>query len=106
MSNFESIRNIAVVGHSGEGKTTLCEAMLFNAGAIDRMGMLSDITHIVSDDFSINMREIRLRSHDGIFEGKLSLYVQDADSLHALMDKFRQIKGLESVKRIENNDMD
>jgi GTP pyrophosphokinase len=68
--------------------------------------MLSDITHIVSDDFSINMREIRLRSHDGIFEGKLSLYVQDADSLHALMDKFRQIKGLESVKRIENNDMD
>ena len=71
---------------------------------IDRMGMLSDITHIVSDDFSINMREINLRSHDGIFEGKVSLYVQDADSLHALMDKFRQIKGLESVKRIENNE--
>ena len=73
---------------------------------IDRMGMLSDITHIVSDDFSINMREIHLRSHDGIFEGKLSLYVQDADSLHALMDKFRQIKGLESVKRIENNEIE
>ncbi len=71
---------------------------------IDRMGMLSDITHIVSDDFSINMREIHLRSHDGIFEGKLSLYVQSAESLYALMDKFRQIKGLESVKRIENNE--
>ena len=73
---------------------------------IDRMGMLSDITHIVSDDFSINMREIRLRSHDGIFEGKLSLYVQSADALYALMDKFRLIKGLESVKRIENNEME
>ena len=71
---------------------------------IDRMGMLSDITHIVSDDFSINMREINLRSHDGIFEGKVSLYVQDADSLHALMDKFRQIKGVERVKRIENSE--
>ena len=69
---------------------------------IDRMGMLSDITHIVSDDFSINMREINLRSHDGIFEGQVSLYVQDADSLNALMDKFRQMKGLESVKRIDN----
>ena len=66
------------------------------------MGMLSDITHIVSDDFSINMREINLRSHDGIFEGQVSLYVQDADSLNALMDKFRQMKGLESVKRIDN----
>ena len=73
---------------------------------IDRMGMLSDITHIVSDDFSINMREIHLRSHDGIFEGKVSLYVQSADSLYALMDKFRHIKGLESVKRIENNEME
>lgn len=73
---------------------------------IDRMGILSDITHIVSDDFSINMREIHLRSHDGIFEGKLSLYVQSADALYALMDKFRQIKGLESVKRIENNEIE
>ena len=71
---------------------------------IDRMGMLSDITHIVSDDFSINMREIHLRSHDGIFEGKVSLYVQNAEALYALMDKFRHIKGLESVKRIENNE--
>uniref|UniRef100_UPI004056564D RelA/SpoT family protein n=1 Tax=Alistipes sp. TaxID=1872444 RepID=UPI004056564D len=71
---------------------------------IDRMGMLSDIAHIVSDDFSINMREINLSSHDGIFEGKVSLYVQDADSLYALMDKFRQIKGLESVRRIENSE--
>ena len=73
---------------------------------IDRMGMLSDITHIVSDDFSINMREIHLRSHDGIFEGKVSLYVQNVDALYALMDKFRHIKGLERVKRIENNDME
>ena len=72
---------------------------------IDRMGMLSDITHIVSDDFSINMREIHLRSHDGIFEGKVSLYVQNVDALYALMDKFRLLKGLESVKRIENNEM-
>ena len=37
-----------------------------------------------------------------LFEGKVSLYVQDADSLNALMDKFRLLKGLESVKRIDN----
>ena len=73
---------------------------------IDRMGMLSDITHIVSDDFSINMREIHLRSHDGIFEGNMSIYVQNVEALYALMDKFRQIKGLESVKRIENSDIE
>ena len=34
----ESIRNIAVIGHSGEGKTTMCEAKLFNGGAVDQQG--------------------------------------------------------------------
>lgn len=44
------IRNIAVIGHSGEGKTTLCEAMLFNGGAIDRMGKVSDGTTVMDYD--------------------------------------------------------
>ncbi len=66
---------------------------------IDRMSLLSEITRIISDDFSINIREVSIRSHDGVFEGKISLYVQDTDALNALMDKFRQVKGIESVKR-------
>ncbi len=40
--NPQDILNIAVVGHGGEGKTTLAEAMLFNAGAIERMGRVED----------------------------------------------------------------
>ena len=51
MSNKgESIRNIAVVGHSGEGKTTLVEAMLFNGGAIDRQGKVPDGTTVSDYD--------------------------------------------------------
>ena len=46
----ENIRNIAVVGHSGEGKTTLCEAILFNGGAIDRMGKVADGTTVSDFD--------------------------------------------------------
>ena len=72
---------------------------------IDRMGILSEITRIVSDDFSINIREVGIRSHDGIFEGKLSIYVQDTDALNAIMDKFRKVKGIEQVKRgLDNKD--
>ena len=44
------IRNIAVIGHSGEGKTTLCEAMLFNAGVIDRMGTVEQGTTVMDFD--------------------------------------------------------
>ena len=38
----EKIRNIALIGHSGEGKTTLAEAILYNAKAIDRQGKVDD----------------------------------------------------------------
>ncbi len=70
---------------------------------IDRMGLLLDISHIVSEDFSINIREVCIRSHDGIFEGSIGVYVQDADSLNALMDKFRHVKGIETAKRSMDN---
>ncbi|MBR0329974.1 MAG: bifunctional (p)ppGpp synthetase/guanosine-3',5'-bis(diphosphate) 3'-pyrophosphohydrolase [Alistipes sp.] len=67
---------------------------------IDRKGILMEMARIISGDFNINMREINIKSHAGIFEGSLSLYVKDVESLTALMDKIRQIKGIESVKRI------
>ena len=66
---------------------------------IDRQGILLDLAKVVSADFNINIREVNIHSHDGIFEGSVSLYVKDAESLHAVMDKLRKIKGIESVKR-------
>ncbi len=50
MITSKEIRNIAVIGHSGEGKTTLCEAMLFNGGVIDRMGKVEDGTTVMDFD--------------------------------------------------------
>ena len=69
---------------------------------IDRMGILLDLSKIVSGDFSINIREIAIQSHDGIFEGTISLYVKDAESLNTVMDRIRKVKGIESVKRLIN----
>ena len=66
---------------------------------IDRMGILLDLAKVVSGDFSINIREVSIHSHDGIFEGSISLDVKDAEGLHDVMDKLRKIKGIESVKR-------
>ena len=69
---------------------------------IDRMGLLLDLAKVVSGDFSINIREVNIQSHDGIFEGNISLYVKDAEGLHAVMDKLRKVKGIETVKRLIN----
>lgn len=69
---------------------------------IDRMGMLLDLSKVITDDFSINMRSVAISSHDGVFEGSLSLYVRDTESLNALLDRIRKIKGIETVKRLAN----
>lgn len=69
---------------------------------IDRMGILLDLAKVVSGDFSINIREVSIHSHDGIFEGNISLYVKDAESLHDVMDRLRKIKGIETIKRTLN----
>jgi hypothetical protein len=66
---------------------------------IDRLGILLDLAKVVSADFSINIREVGIHSHDGIFEGSISLYVKDAEGLQDVMTKLRKIKGIESVKR-------
>ena len=66
---------------------------------IDRMGLLVDLANVVTNDFSINMREKNIHTHDGIFEGTLSLYVRDAESLNAVLDRMRRIKGMDTVKR-------
>jgi GTP pyrophosphokinase len=67
---------------------------------LDRMGVLVDLANVVTNDFSINMRQVNIQSHDGIFEGTLSLYVRDAESLNALQERLRRIKGMDSVKRV------
>ncbi len=52
MGNFvaEKIRNIAIIGHGGEGKTSLAEAMLFNGKATDRLGKISEKNTVMDYD--------------------------------------------------------
>jgi GTP pyrophosphokinase len=69
---------------------------------LDRPGILLDLTKLVTTYFSINMRAIALQSHDGIFEGTLSLYVTDIDTLNRLLEDMRKIKGVEQVRRLMN----
>lgn len=54
------IRNIALIGHSGEGKTSLAEAMLFNAKSIDRLGKVDDGTSTMDFDAEEINRKISI----------------------------------------------
>ena len=55
-----NIRNIAIIGHSGEGKTSLCEAILFNGKTIDRMGTTADKNTVMDFDDQELARKISI----------------------------------------------
>lgn len=64
----DSIRNIGIFGHGGEGKTTLTEAMLFNAGLLDRMGRVDDGTTTTDYDPEETKRHISISTAVAPFE--------------------------------------
>lgn len=68
---------------------------------IDRIGIASDITDVISKELSVNIRKIFIETHDGIFEGEIELYVHNVNDLNNLIMNISKIKGVDSVKRDE-----
>ena len=66
---------------------------------IDGVGVLNEVTQVISRQLNVNIRKLNIDANDGIFEGNVSLYVKDAESLNAVMDKLREIKGIDTIKR-------
>lgn len=66
---------------------------------IDRSGVVSEITTIISKEIQVNMRMVHFETKDGIFEGAIQVYVHNTDNLNRLMVKISGIKGVESVTR-------
>jgi GTP diphosphokinase / guanosine-3',5'-bis(diphosphate) 3'-diphosphatase len=69
---------------------------------IDRVGLISDITKIISSELNINIRNINISVHNGIFEGTIDLYIHHTKDLNNLLMKISNIKGIENVKRVED----
>lgn len=68
--------------------------------AIDRKGLLTDITQIVSNQMNLNMRAITLEAVEGVVRGIIMLYVLDLDNLTQLINNIKSIEGIEEVRRL------
>jgi GTP pyrophosphokinase len=69
---------------------------------IDRIGLVNDITYIISSELKVNMTGINISVQNGIFEGTIDLYVHHTKDLNNLILKISNISGIENVRRVED----
>jgi len=69
----------------------------------DEMGLVQNITKVISSDNHVNMRSISFDTEDGIFTGSIMVYVHDTKHLSHLIENLRKVKGVNKVERVDQN---
>ncbi len=70
---------------------------------IDDVGVVNNITKVISSELKVNMRSINIDSNNGLFEGTIMLFVHDTEHLKKLMQKLKHVEGIISVNRMDTN---
>ncbi len=88
-----------------KAKWTNNELISFLAGlkitGTDELGIVNNITQVISNENNINMRSINFDTDDGIFEGTIMIYVHDTKHLNHLIENLKRVKGVNKVDRID-----
>jgi guanosine-3',5'-bis(diphosphate) 3'-pyrophosphohydrolase len=72
---------------------------------IDDVGIVNSITRIISNELNVNMRSVSFDSNDGVFEGKVMVFVQDTNHLTELIGKIKKVKGVTSCIRADSDNL-
>ena len=67
---------------------------------IDHVGLVNEITQIISRNMSVNIHSLSMQGNDGVFEGKITVSVKNKSQLQKLSDSIKKIEGIETVERI------
>lgn len=67
---------------------------------VDHVGMVNEITQIISKNMSVNILSLNISGMDGIFDGKITVSVKNKSQLQKLSDSIKKIEGIETVDRI------
>jgi GTP diphosphokinase / guanosine-3',5'-bis(diphosphate) 3'-diphosphatase len=66
---------------------------------MDRMGLINDVSRLISSELKVNMRSMSINTEGGIFEGEIGLYVNDTKHLDHLIKNLEAVQGVVSVSR-------
>jgi guanosine-3',5'-bis(diphosphate) 3'-pyrophosphohydrolase len=69
---------------------------------IDEVGLINNLTKVISNDFKVNMRSITVDTEEGIFNGTIMVYVNDTVHLENLINELKQVKGITDVSRFDS----
>ena len=72
---------------------------LINIKGIDRVGLVNEVTQILSNNLKINIHSINISSIDGIFDGLITVEIQDKKSLDSVIETLKKAEGITAVKR-------
>ena len=69
-------------------------------GGIDRVGMLNEITQVISSEMNVNIHKVIITCEDGIFDGSIELRVHDRDDVRRIIDNLKKIPDLKEISEI------
>jgi GTP pyrophosphokinase len=72
---------------------------------LDDVGVVNKITNLISGEMKINISAITIEAKEGLFEGNIKLYVHDKEELDALVQRLKDLPGIESVERYDTEDI-
>ena len=85
-------------------KWDMHKILYFNAtiriSGIDRLGMLNEITQVISSQMNVNIHKLTITSEEGIFDGSIELRVHDRDNVRAIMHNLKAIPDLKEISEI------
>jgi GTP pyrophosphokinase len=70
----------------------------------DRVGLINDVSKVISDELKVNMSSMSIHTDSGIFEGEIMLYVNDTRHLEQLIEKLRQVEGVVKASRFDSKE--
>ena len=82
------------------GKTLYFPVNIYIKG-IDHIGLLNQVTQVISQQLNVNIRKLHIESNDGIFEGRFQLNVHDVEDVRIINANLRKIDEIKTVTRME-----
>jgi GTP pyrophosphokinase len=85
-------------------KWDMHKQMFFNATiqlvGIDRIGLLNEVTQVISRQLNVNIRKVVISCENDIFDGKIELRVHDRDDVKVIMDELKSVNGIQEIQQV------